>query len=251
MYDLRACAVIPTYNNRVALRGVIEDAMRCLPVIVVDDGSTDGTGDILSDYAGRVEVVSYACNRGKGYALSRGFDRAWELGYRNVVTMDSDGQHYASDITLLLDAASTHPGALIVGSRNLKEENMPRGNSFANRFSNFWFTLQTSVRLPDTQTGMRLYPLESMRGLRPLTRRYEAELELLVRAAWRGIDIVPVAVRVYYAPAGERVSHFRPGVDFVRISLLNAVLTLLAVVYGYPSIGVRRLLKVLKSGGDR
>jgi hypothetical protein len=75
-----------------------------------------------------------------------------------------------------------------------------------------------------------------MNGLRPMSSRYEAELEMLVRAAWKGIRILPVPTRVYYPPEGERVTHFRPGKDFFRISALNTLLTLLAIVYGYPSL---------------
>lgn len=116
---------------------------------------------------------------------------------------------------------------------------MPRGNTFANRFSNFWFRLQTGIDLQDTQSGYRLYPLGALRGLGLITSRYEAELELLVFAAWAGTPIISVPVKVYYPPADERVSHFRPVYDFVRISILNTVLCVLALVYGYPRMAAR------------
>jgi hypothetical protein len=118
---------------------------------------------------------------------------------------------------------------------------MPKKNSFANKFSNFWFALQTGQKLPDTQTGYRLYPLEKMKHIRPFTSRYEAELEILVRCAWRGIKLVSIPIQVYYAPEEKRVSHFRPGIDFLRISLLNTLFTILAIIYGYPA----KLLKYL------
>ena len=111
---------------------------------------------------------------------------------------------------------------------------MPGGNTFANRFSNFWFTIQTGIRLPDTQTGFRLYPLKRLSGTRFVTSRYEAELELLVFAAWAGVELVSVPVRVFYPSQEERVTHFRPVADFARISVLNTVLCFLAVVYGWP-----------------
>ncbi|MCL2245800.1 MAG: glycosyltransferase family 2 protein, partial [Lentimicrobiaceae bacterium] len=154
-----------------------------------------------------------------------------------------DGQHFASDILLFKKAVEKNPDALIVGNRNLTQENMPKKNSFANKFSNFWFALQTGTKLPDTQTGFRLYPLEKMGSLRPFTSRYEAELEILVRCAWRGIKLVSVPIQVYYAPEEERVSHFRPGVDFFRISLLNTLFVVLALVYGYPAKWVRYLMR--------
>ena len=118
---------------------------------------------------------------------------------------------------------------LIVGTRNLTEKNMPRQNTFANRFSNFWFRLQTGIDLQDTQSGYRLYTLSQLRGLSLITSRYEAELELLVYAAWAGTQIISVPVKVYYPPAEERVSHFRPVYDFVRISILNTFLCIAAL----------------------
>jgi hypothetical protein len=127
--------------------------------------------------------------------------------------------------------------------QRIVEGQMPSGNNFANKFSNFWFTAQTGRRLKDTQNGFRLYPLAAMKGMRPLTSRFEAELELLVRAAWKGIPIRPVPVNVFYPPKDERVSHFRPGKDFLRISLLNTCLTILAILYGYPSILWHKLFK--------
>ena len=247
MIHPKICILIPTYNNGQTLAQVINDVLERLPsVIVINDGSTDNTNEILKRYNGKIEVVDYEKNRGKGYALSRGFDHAEQLGYTHAITIDSDGQHYASDIPLFIKAANENPDMLAVGNRNLAQDNMPQKNTFANRFSNFWFTLQTAQRLPDTQTGYRLYPLQKMQRLRPITSRYEAELEILVRCAWRKIKIQSIPIQVYYAPQGERVTHFRPGVDFARISVLNAVLTLLAIVYGYPSMVIRYLRKYKK-----
>jgi len=236
------CVVIPTYNNEKTLAAVVNSVLGYITsVVVVNDGSTDGTGKILAQYEGKITVVSYVKNRGKGYALKRGFDCAERMGYKYALTMDSDGQHFAEDIPLFVAAAEKNPNTLIIGNRNLTQDNMPKKNTFANKFSNFWFALQTGTRLPDTQTGYRLYPLEKMKRLRPFTSRYEAELEILVRCAWRGIRLISIPVQVYYAPEGERVSHFRPGMDFFRISLLNTLFVFLAVVYGYPAKVFRRL----------
>lgn len=248
------CAVIPTYNNARTLADIVRRTLAVCPhVIVVNDGSTDGTMEVLKAIEG-VKVISYARNRGKGHALRLGLETARKAGYDYAVTLDSDGQHRPEDIPALTAAAvgrwplafsSQEPKAksqkpiLVVGSRNLQADGMPAANTFANRFSNFWFRLQTGIRLPDTQTGFRLYPLHHLPCLKLLTNRYESELELLVFSAWRGVTIMPVPVSVSY-PA-DRVSHFRPFRDFLRISLLNTVLCLLAIVYGYPR---RLILKV-------
>jgi len=232
--DRAICVVIPTYNNAGTIAAVVRDTLReCLDVIVVNDGSTDDTSAILHAIDG-ITLVEYTANRGKGYALKRGFQKALELGFAYAITLDGDGQHYSRDIQHFLTANQRHPGALIVGSRRLEGVDRSKGSSFANQFSNFWFYVQTGCRLKDTQTGYRLYPLRKLHGLSLLTSRYEAELELLVFASWHGVELESVSIDVYYPPREERVSHFRPAKDFARISVLNTVLCFLAVVYGLP-----------------
>ena len=172
--------------------------------------------------------------------MKKGLEKAKALGFGFAITIDSDGQHYPEDIPLFINALKQHPDALIIGSRNLNEENMPGKNTFANKFSNFWFKIQTGVKLPDTQTGYRLYPLNNLPNLNLLTSRYEAELELLVGAAWRGVDLIPIKINVFYPKAEERVTHFRPFWDFFRISVLNTFLCIMAVFYGLPSRLIRR-----------
>lgn len=238
----RFCAVIPTYNNAGTLLDVVQRTYAQLTdIVVVDDGSTDDTAARLAASPVPVTVVCCGRNRGKGRALREGFRRARAAGFTHAVTIDADGQHYPEDLPRLLAAAREDPAALIVGSRPFDHENMPRGNTFANRFSNFWFRVQTGLDLPDTQTGLRIYPLAGLRGERWMTSRYEAELELLVVAAWAGVRLRPVTVRVAYPE--DRVSHFRPTLDFLRISLLNTLLCLLAVVYGWPRTLLRKLLR--------
>ena len=234
LHDRGICVVIPTYNNGGTIVSVVRDTlMECRDVIVVNDGSTDQTSSLLHAIDG-ITLVEYAENRGKGYALKRGFEQALSMGFSYAITLDGDGQHYPRDIRHLLVANQQHPGALIVGSRRLEGVERSKGSSFANHFSNFWFYVQTGCRLPDTQTGFRLYPLKKLHGLSLLTSRYEAELELLVFASWHGVKLVPVAIDVYYPPREQRVSHFRPAMDFTRISVLNTVLCFLAIVYGLP-----------------
>ena len=228
------CVVVPTYNNGGTIERVLNACLDfCYDIIVVNDGSTDETRQLLKAFD-NVTVVDYPKNKGKGYALKKGFRKAKELGFSYAITIDSDGQHYPEDIALFLKSNQKHPGSLIVGERNLDGVERSKGSSFANKFSNFWFFIQTGRRLQDTQTGFRLYPLKKLYGLRFLTSRYEAELELLVFASWHGVDIVSVPINVYYPPSEERVSHFRPVADFSRISVLNTILCFLAVVYGLP-----------------
>ena len=234
LHDRGICVIIPTFNNAGTIAAVVGDALiECKDVIVVNDGSTDNTSTILHAING-ITLVEYEKNRGKGYALKTGFKRALQMGFAYAITLDGDGQHYPSDIQAFLKANQQHPGALIIGSRKLDGVERSKGSSFANKFSNFWFYIQTGRRLSDTQTGYRLYPLKKLYGLGLLTSRYEAELELLVFASWHGVELHPIDINVYYPPQEQRVSHFRPGKDFARISVLNTVLCFLAIVYGLP-----------------
>ena len=231
---LHICALIPTYNNAETIVDVVRRVHQQVhDIIVVDDGCTDNTKELLSAIDVPVTVVSHTHNKGKGRALASGFRKALEMGFDYTLTIDADGQHYPEDIPLLIRALEVHPNALIVGSRQFTDDNMDGKSKFANLFSNFWFRLQTTIDLPDTQTGMRIYPLHRLYGLNILTSRYEAELELLVFAAWHNVPLIPVPIRVYYPPKEKRVSHFRPAYDFTRISILNTLLCIGALLFGY------------------
>ena len=247
LHDRGICIVIPTYNNGGTIAAVVNSTLEeCQDVIVVNDGSTDDTSLQLKAIAG-ITIVEYARNRGKGYALKQGFKKALEMGFAYVITLDGDGQHYPEDIRRFLQANIDHPGALIIGSRDLTNADRPKGSSFANKFSNFWFCIQTGRKLDDTQTGYRLYPVRKLNFIRLLTSRYEAELELLVFASWHGVKLVSIPINVYYPPREKRVSHFRPIMDFTRISVLNTVLCVLAVAYGLPLRIGRFLMKYLRT----
>ncbi len=244
------CAVIPTYQNAKTLLKIVADVHRVVDtVFVVDDGSNDGTAALLDKATGNErpeKVLTHPKNCGKGAALKTGLTYARQQGFRYAVTVDADGQHRADDIPALLKAVEEEPDALAIGSRGLQHENMPAKSTFANRFSNFWFALQTLQRLPDTQSGLRIYPLRRLHGLRWMSARYEAELTLLVFSAWAGVKLLPVPVSVYYPPRDQRVTHFRPGRDFTRISVLNTLLCFLMVVYGWPRIFCRQIARGVK-----
>ncbi|MCM1040962.1 MAG: glycosyltransferase family 2 protein [Bacteroides sp.] len=232
----RVGVVIPVFNHAARVGAVINGVIPYgLDVFVVDDGSVDDVRSVLAGYGNRIVVCSYPENRGKGYALRQGFMLAQKAGCDHVLTIDADGQHRPEDIPLLLREMQHFPEALILGSRSFTHKNMPSRNTFANCFSNFWFWVQTGKKIPDTQTGFRIYPLWPMNGMKFFTSRYETELEMLVRLAWKGVGIVPVEVQVHYFSKRERVSHFRPFLDFLRISLLNTVFTLMAFFYAYPN----------------
>ena len=241
--QLNCCVLIPTYNNAGTLRTVVTDVLQyCEDVFVVNDGATDNTLEILHSIAG-IHVISHPKNKGKGNALKTGIKAALKAGFHYAISIDSDGQHYVEDIPLFVQTLKENPDSFIVGSRNLEQENMPGKNTFANKFSNFWFRLETGVRLTDTQCGFRLYPIKKLEKMYFFTGRYEFELEVLVRSAWKKIPLIPLQIKVYYAPEKERISHFRPLRDFTRISFLNAFFVLATFLWIKPFAFFRSLTK--------
>ncbi len=240
--EKKCCVLIPTYNNANLLPKVIKDVLQFTDdIIVVNDGSTDETADILKQFP-EVNDLGYEKNEGKGFALRAGMKLAENIGYEYAVTMDSDGQHLASDLPKFLDKINDKNDVIIIGSRNMQDQKQKRSSSFANKFSNFWFWAETGIRHIDTQSGFRLYPLKKVNKLNYFSTKYEFEIEVLVRNAWQGIDIEQIPTKVYYPPKNERISHFRPFKDFFRISILNTILVIVAFFYGLP----KRLFHYLK-----
>jgi glycosyltransferase involved in cell wall biosynthesis len=238
---LNACVIVPTYNNSKTLRRVLDSVLtHTSEVIVVNDGSTDETSQILTEYP-QITQVHFPKNCGKGKALREGFKKAIQFGYDYAVTIDSDGQHFATDIPQFLQHIETYGDALVIGSRNMKQEGVPGKSSFGNNFSNFWFWFETGIRLTDTQSGFRLYPLNLI-PKKYVTNKFEFEIEVIVRSAWKSIAVRNIPISVLYDPS-ERVSHFRPFRDFTRISILNTVLVVIALLYIKPRDLIRKIRK--------
>ncbi len=245
--QLNFCIIIPTYNNERTLSALIQGVIeygRGKPIIVVNDGSTDSTREILKSFPHNLIILDHPKNTGKGYSIRKGFKEAISRGFDYAITIDSDGQHFPEDIPALLQAVIENPGALVMGSRDMQQEGVPQKSSFGNKFSNFWYWVETGINLPDTQTGFRLYPLAPIKSMKLFTRKFETEIEVIVKLAWRNVQVVPVNVKVLY-DMEQRVSHFRPFKDFTRISLLNTYLVILTLLYHLPR---RLVLKVRDKG---
>src|SRR5690606_30654115 len=136
----------------------------------------------------------------KGNALRKGFEKARSLGYTHAITIDSDGQHFPSDIPLFIETLenATSKALLLIGARNMSQEGIPKKSSFGNRFSNFWFWFETGIRLSDTQSGFRLYPLEELSKLSLYTKKFEFEVEVIVKAAWQDVEVKNIPIQIHY-----------------------------------------------------
>jgi glycosyltransferase involved in cell wall biosynthesis len=241
---LNVCVIIPTYNNYKTLKSVIDGVLVYTDrIIIINDGSTDSTPNILEDY-NALEQIHLETNRGKGNALRLGFKKAIALDFDFAITIDSDGQHFPEDIPLFLEQLKIEedPNVLLIGARNMNQESVPKKSSFGNKFSNFWFWVETGIKLQDTQSGYRLYPIHKLKSLKFVTSKFEFEIEVIVKAAWHGIRVKNIPIQVLYDEA-ERVSHFRPFQDFTRISILNTWFVLVTFFYIKPRNLYRRFKK--------
>ena len=235
------CVIVPTYNNHKTLKKVLDSILDFTHnIIIVNDGSTDTTNEILKQYS-ELTQIHHPANLGKGRALRNGFRKAIEMNFEYAITIDSDGQHFADDIPNFIAEIQKEPNSLLIGSRNMTQENVPKKSSFGNKFSNFWFKFETGIKLDDTQSGFRLYPLQLI-PKQFYTNKFEFEIEVIVRSAWKGIVVKNIPIQILYDPA-ERVSHFRPFKDFTRISILNTVLVINALLYIKPRDFFRRAKK--------
>jgi glycosyltransferase involved in cell wall biosynthesis len=186
-----------------------------MPVIVVDDGSTDSTPNVLASLSD-VTVIRHEKNQGKGASLLTGFTAALRLADW-AITIDADGQHDPKDILSLIQSIPEGQRPLVIGKRvGMGDGNVPWTSRWGRRFANFWVWTSCGRWLSDSQSGFRVYPLPETLHLRTKARRYQFEVEVLVRAVWSGIPIIEAPVRALYGPPEERVSHFRPWLDFWR-----------------------------------
>lgn len=215
--------VIPAYNEAATIRKVVQAALRHLGrVIVVDDGSSDGTSKQISDLP--ITLLHHPENLGKAASLFNGMQTALQRGAKGIVTMDADGQHDPTDIPRLLMAADAQPDRLVIGSRLWNREVMPIARYRANRFANFWIAWASGQTVEDSQSGFRVYPAQLFRHCRfkpSRERSFVFESEIIIEAARHGFLCTFVPVQTTY-PKNARLSHFRPVKDIARITRMVA-----------------------------
>lgn len=227
--------VAPTYNNAATLDDILARTRALgLPVIVVNDGSTDGTAEVLATARWRndpdVAVVTHPRNRGKAAALMTAFAAAAEAGFTHAATLDTDGQLDPEQIPALLALSRSHPQALVIGRRDETIEGYPSKNRLGRRLSNLFVWMESGVRVSDSQCGLRVYPVEFVRAAGCRSGRYGFETEIITRAGWARRAILESPVRCRYFPGEKAVSHFRPWRDSLRAIAMHGRLLLRALV---------------------
>jgi glycosyltransferase involved in cell wall biosynthesis len=216
--------VIPAFNEAATIREVVTAALQFVPrIIVVDDGSTDGTSSTLDGLD--IELLRNETNQGKAASLWRGLQHA--LRHENVtavMTMDGDGQHNAAEIPRLLSAARQFPRYIVIGSRLWNKAAIPPARYRANRFANFWIAWASGQPIEDSQSGFRVYPADLIRSLKLSCTREKSfvfESEILIEGTRLGYYAMPVRVSAVYRD-NARPSHFRPVTDILRITRMVA-----------------------------
>jgi glycosyltransferase involved in cell wall biosynthesis len=211
--------------------------------MVVDDGSTDGGTDTLTGFD--VRILRHSDNLGKGAAILTAAKASHRLGMTHMVTIDADGQHDPDDLRHFIPVVQSNPFAIVVGKRNFQGVDVPALTRFGRHFSNFWLRLQTGQSLGDSQSGFRAYPLVVLNRLKLREKRFAFEVEVLVKAAWAGVDLLDADISVHYPPADERISHFHVVKDNARLALLNTGFTLRSIL----PVPHRQILEPDEEGG--
>jgi len=239
--------LVPCYNAGQRLRTTILDARRAwTPVWVVDDGSSDGSGSVLAELAARdpgVRVLSHTRNRGKGAAVLHGLTAAQAAGFSHALVMDADGQHPADRIPEFMSASAAHPEAMILGEP-IFDASAPSIRVKGRRISNWWANVETLWSgVHDSLFGFRVYPIAPLiRVMRrqPWMRRFDFDVEAVVRLRWSGVPAInlPAPVRYFRADEGG-VSHFRYGRDNALLTWMHARL-MAGFLLRLPVLALRR-----------
>jgi uncharacterized protein (DUF2062 family) len=231
--------VAPTFNHGGALGAVLRSlAWQNLPIIVVNDGATDGTASVLAEWLGTGEggpvriVVTHGSNQGKAAAIRSGFAEAARLGYSHALTIDTDGQHDAADLVSLMRMSVRQRESLIIGARTTSGEAVPLASRIGRSLSNWFVWLESGVRVSDSQSGMRAYPLAHMHVLTGHSSRYGFETEVIVRSGWYGLSVIETPIRCIYEVPGGRTTHFCLWWDTLASIRMHAVLCTRALFPG-------------------
>lgn len=216
--------VAPTYNNAATLPDILARIVKLgIPAIVVNDGSTDATAEILAGLSeANVVCLAHTVNRGKAAAMRTAFAHAAGQGFTHAATIDTDGQLDPEEIPRLLERARESQTSLVIGVRDAMAADYPSRSRFGRKFSNQMVRLEAGLRVNDSQCGLRVYPLGLVMNVRCSEQRFGFETEIITRAGWAGCGVVETPVNCRYLPPGQRVSHFRPVMDSLRALAMHA-----------------------------
>jgi len=212
---MRTCVIIPTYNEAKTIADLIRKIRgQDLEAVVVDDGSNDDTEKIAKENG--ATVIKNQRNQGKGASLIRGFNYALSNEFEAVITMDGDGQHETADIPYFIRLAQYSNSGILIGNRMSTSKSMPFIRHLTNRFMSWLISKITRQKIPDTQCGFRLIKKDVLEKLDLLTRRYEIESEILIKAACLGYRIESVPIKTIYMGGNSQINPFIDTLRFIK-----------------------------------
>lgn len=226
---------IPIYNNESTICDIIEKCLATTahPIVIVDDGSDLSVEQLFLKTHLKNERISFLRhekNLGKGVALQIGFRFALQNNYTHVISIDADGQHQPNEIIKLTQAADKNPFSLVIGDREMKTAHVPSASAIGKVISNFWVKYETDAKVADSQSGFRCYPIFFLQSMKFFCKKYDFEIEVLIRLIWAGVPVQNVKISVVYFPPGKRITHFHKIKDNARLTLLNIGLVIVSLV---------------------
>jgi glycosyltransferase involved in cell wall biosynthesis len=215
--------VIPVYNHAATLTLLLEKILKISPnILIVDDGSTDfDSTELKEKYP--IELIRHPQNQGKGSAIISAAEHLSKKDVKYFVTIDADGQHLPEDLNSLINLllSEEENEKILIGSRIFDSSNIPWPSKIGRSISNFLIFMETGLRLKDTQSGLRAYPVKIFNQVNCYCRRFGFETEILVKAIKNGTKVREKDISVIYPEKQQRISHFRFFSDNLKILLLH------------------------------
>ena len=212
---MRICTLIPCHNEAQTIGGIVDKInRRALDVVVVDDGSIDGTGSIAQSKG--AHVITIAQRGGKGNAMQKGFDYIVSQGYDALIVMDGDGQHSVDDIPAFIERYKASQASVINGNRMANNKNMPLVRRVTNRFMSWMVSMICGQKIDDTQCGFRLISCAVLRSIKLTSTNFEIETEILIKASKKGFKIDSVAVQTIYQDEQSKIHPVKDTIRFFK-----------------------------------
>ncbi|MFH2034888.1 MAG: glycosyltransferase family 2 protein [Candidatus Zixiibacteriota bacterium] len=210
--------LIPAYNSAKHLPELISRIDSSAPeidILIVNDGSTDNSTAILDSL--HVKYIDIECNRGKGYALQKGYEYAINNSYDYVLTFDSDLQHLPEEIPLFLDRVGS--ADLVIGVRDISSRKMPYHRKLSNRLTTFVISFFSTKKFRDSQSGFRMISTELQKRLNLKSVKYDYESEQLFEIGKLDFRLLEIPITTVYTDSESHISHFMDTLRFIKLTL--------------------------------
>ena len=211
----KIAAIIPFFNERATINQVIQLTLKHVDaVIAIDDGSTDNSSETIA-LTENITLIVNATNRGKGFALRKGFSYAVEKGFDKLITIDADMQHNPDEIPLLCSKLNDYP--IVIGNRLNNLKGMPLQRKISNKITSYLLSIKTGQDILDSQSGFRAYSAEVIANVKTGEDGYEAESEILIKASQKGYRIGFENISTIYGDEISKMNPVKSTIGFIKL----------------------------------